>query len=261
MKILEAPVVDPNAKLADVLPDILRSKCRCAIVVKASEVKGYISLMNIVRRVVIEWSRGVDPHLVLEKLKVGNIHAHPAPIVSAESDTKHVLMDMLIHDSDIALIKQGDAYRVNTLVELAYEMRRHLYGVTVEATVASQSWWAVQPSKRVREAVIHLSMLPTWRLVVIAPDNSIVGVFSATDFFRIVLEGSRPYDKPLQDFLPESTPIVADTDQSLVDTIYIMKQYNIQLMPVVEGLTGFKGVVLAHDIARLAAIRAMGGME
>ncbi len=259
MRIIDAPVLDPNARLVDVLPELLRSKCRCGVVASEGHVKGYLSLMNIVRRIVMEWKHGVEPHAAIEMLQVRNIHPHTVPVVHKSVEPEHLLVDMLMHDSDIALVEDNNSYIVNTVLDVAYELRRMLYGLSVSSTVASQAWWAVHPHVSVRDALIHLAMLPTWRLAVVAPDNSVVGVFSATDFFKVLLEGGRPYDMQLQDFLPESTPIVADADQSLVDILYIMRRYNIQMMPVIEGLAGFKGVVLAHDIARLAAIQTLGG--
>ena len=151
----------------------------------------------------------------------------------------------------------GDKYTVYTVLDALNDLVELLRGDHVGSVISSQSWWVAHPDTSVRDAFLQTSVLPTWRLIVIESDGSIRGIFSATDFLKAILRGEKPYTEPISSFISTTTPKSVDYDEALITAVKIMTLHNIYIMPVARGEKGFAGVVLAHDIGRLAAIRSL----
>ena len=256
-----APLVERGESLEAALRRMLGSRCRCAVVEEDGRPIGILSMMQLVRRLALEWLlSGTPPHESLRRLHVADIRLH-APIVFDEKpEPIRALIEMLTHGLNFVIVGR---YTVYTVLDALMDSLQYLRGEIVSDVVATQKWWSALPSTSVRDAFLQVSMLPTWRLVLVDRYGGVQGIFSATDFLRAVLSGDVSYDEPASK-IATRTPRTVDVEESLATTVRIMAEYDIHIMPVVRGVEGFIGVVHAYDIARLVAInilmRGRGGM-
>ncbi len=248
----KAPLVSPDAKLAEVIPVMLGNRCRCLMVGKG-RVEATISLMQVVRRIAREWMRGKNPDVVIRETRVGDLKLYPPLTYKGKPEPIDALTEMLTHGVNFVLSESGEIY---TVLDALVETSNVLAGETVASVVASQRWWSIRPDTPIREAFLHVSMLPTWRVVLVDEDGGVAGLFSATDFLKALMEGRVDYESPVYT-LAVKTPYTTDYDESLLTVVRIMHDNDIHIMPVVRGLEGFAGVVHAYDIARLAAIKIL----
>ena len=249
-----APVVSTTSRLSDALRDMLRSRCRCAIVADDGKPVGILSLMQLVRRLALEWMRAdTPPHEALENIKVSDLRIYPPLLFEEKPDTVPALIEMVTYGINAIIVGKNTVY---TVLDALMESLHALRGEVVRSVLAAQSWWAARPNITVREAFLQVSMLPTWRLVLVDEYGAVLGIFSATDFLEAILKGDTDYEKPASS-IASRVPRTADVDESLVTVVRIMAEHDIHFMPVVSGEEGFVGVAHAFDIARLAAIKML----
>ncbi len=248
----KASLVPPDTLLSDAIPLMLRNRCRC-LMVGRERVEATVSLMQIVRRLAREWMKGRPPHEVIREMRIGDLKLHPPLLYPTRLEPIDALIEMLTHNVNFILTGDGEIY---TVLDALVEMTEYLRGEVVGSVVAAQRWWAVSPRLPVREAFLHVSMLPTWRVVLVNEMGGVEGLFSATDFLRALLEGETPYEEPVS-MLATPSPYSADYDESLVTIVRIMYDNDVHVMPVLRGIEGFTGVTHAYDIARLAAIKVL----
>ena len=249
-----APFVNAEMKLSDALKDMLKSRCRCAIITDGSRPLGILSLMQLVRRLALEWMRaGTPPHEALEYIRVSDLRVYPPLLFEEKPDTVPALIEMVTYGINAVIIGKETVY---TILDALMESLHALRGEVVRSVLAAQSWWAARPNITVREAFLQVSMLPTWRLVLVDEYGAVNGIFSATDFLEAILRGTIDYEKPASS-IASRVPRTADADESLVTVVRIMAEHDIHFMPVVSGEEGFIGVAHAFDIARLAAIKML----
>ena len=249
-----APLVERSESLEAALRRMLGSRCRCAVVTDGEKPIGVLSMMQLVRRLALEWLlSGTPPHEALRALRVGDIRVHAPIIFEEKPEPIRALIEMLTHGTNFVIVGR---YGVYTVLDALMDTLHALRGEVVGGVVAAQRWWSALPSTPVREAFLQVSMLPTWRLVLVDRYGGVHGIFSATDFLRAVLEGEIGYEEPVSK-IATKTPRTVDAEESLATTVRIMAEYDIHIMPVVRGVEGFIGVVHAFDIARLAAINIL----
>ncbi len=250
-----APLVEPGETLEAALRRMLGSRCRCAVVIDGEKPVGVLSMMQLVRRLALEWLlSGTPPHESLSSLHVRDIRLHPPIIFEEKPEPIRALIEMLTHGTNFVIVGHYSVYTVlDALMDSLYALRGEIVG----DVVAAQKWWSTLPSTPLREAFLQVSMLPTWRLVLADRYGGVHGIFSATDFLRAILEGEVSYEEPVSK-IATKTPRTVDVEESLATTVRIMAEYDIHIMPVVRGVEGFIGVVHAFDIARLAAINILG---
>ncbi len=250
-----APIVEQDAHLSEALPSMLRSRCRCAIVMGPDgRPAGILSLMQLVRRLALEWMRAdIPPHEAIESLRVSDLRLYPPLIFDEKPDAIAALMDMVTYGINAVVVGKDTVY---TILDALMESLHVLRGEVVRSVLAAQSWWAARPNITVRDAFLQVSMLPTWRLVLVDEYRAVIGIFSATDLLESVLKGEQDYGKPVVS-IASRTPRTADVEESLATIVRIMAEQDIHFMPVVSGEEGFVGVAHAFDIARLAAIKML----
>ena len=253
-----APVTTPDAKLVDALHEMLKSRCRCALVEQDGRPIGILSLMPLVRRLALEWMyAGIPPHEALEKIRVSELRLYPPLVFEEKPEAVKALIDMVTYGLNAIIVGGSSIY---TILDALMESLHVLRGEVVRSVLAAQSWWSTKPNVSVRDAFLQVSMLPTWRLVLVDEYGAVVGIFSATDFLDAILRGDYDYEKPALSIATKA-PRTADVDESLVTVIRIMAEHNIHFMPVVSGIEGFAGVAHAFDIARLTVIKLLKRME
>ena len=249
-----APIASRDDRLDTVVRKMLGSRCRCAVVEEEGHPIGVVSMMQVVRRLALEWMEsGIPPHEAIRKLRVADIKMYPPLLFEEKPEPIHAMIEMLTHGINFVIVGR---YSVYTVLDALMDSLEALRGYEAGSVLGAQRWWSTLPSTPLRDAFLQVSVLPTWRLVLVDRYGTVHGVFSATDFLHAVLEGSVSYDEPVSKIATRA-PRVADADEALPTIVRIMAEYDIYIMPVVRGVEGFIGVIHAFDIARLAAINIL----
>lgn len=85
--------------------------------------------------------------------------------------------------------------------------------------------------------------------------GKLVGIITERDLVRRVIALGKDPNKTKAIDVMSYPPITVDEDASVEDIAFIMSQYRIRKMPVVDKSGALKGLVTSSDLARLLAQR------
>lgn len=102
----------------------------------------------------------------------------------------------------------------------------------------------------VEDAALRMRAADIGAIPVCAPSGQLVGIVTDRDIVtEVVAVGKNPIDVPLERLVDEGGVVTIGADDSVEDTLEMMKRYKVRRLPVIDG-TEVIGVVSQGDLAR-----------
>lgn len=108
----------------------------------------------------------------------------------------------------------------------------------------------VAPGTRLRDAIVEISRKRLGAVLVVSPDQQLHGILTDGDIRRLLEQHDNPLDVPIDGYM-SSEPTTIGENSLAEESLRLMQDREITVLPVLGGGNRIVGVVHMHDLLRV----------